>query len=114
MRDPIQTIVDRFVSDLTAALEERSAETIRRALLALDGVTGRRARKAPAKTRRGKSLEPAAVLSALRKTPGSKADELATAMGTTTAAVKRPLQALLAEKKIVKKGARRGTRYTAR
>jgi hypothetical protein len=55
----------------------------------------------------------AAVLSAVKDSPGQGVTDIATALGVTSKDLRLPIQKLLAEKKLKTTGQKRGTRYHA-
>ena len=54
------------------------------------------------------------ILAAIKKTPGSRVEELATTLGLTTADMALPMLQLRDERLITKKGEKRAARYTAK
>jgi hypothetical protein len=55
----------------------------------------------------------ASLLDYVREHPGQRSEDIATALGSDTKAIRKPMQTLLAERKLKTTGARRGMRYYA-
>jgi hypothetical protein len=137
----IRTLVDQFVSDLSARVREQALDSVRAALgdSAAPRRRGRgRPRKAakrgpgrpPKAARRGPGRPPKAgrrarrssadleataakVLAYVRSNAGQRLEEIGKGLRTATAGLKRPIQVLVAEGKLRTEGQKRGTRYFA-
>jgi hypothetical protein len=119
--EALRSLVDRFVQDLTAAIQDNVMDVVRAALEnAPDGARGRRGRGRAGVTRPGKrgkrdagQLE--ALSSKLRsfiaKHPGQRMEQIAKGLGTSTKELVLPARKLLANKQISTKGQRRATTY---
>lgn len=123
----VRDIIDSFVNELTSALEAQTTAAIREALGGGEAArvgNGRRAkgpktvRTISAKNYKRSPEQLAAhtsmLLREIKKKPGSSIEELAECVGAKTKDLALPIRKLLDDKKIGKKGVRRGTRYTAR
>jgi hypothetical protein len=131
----IQAIVQRFIAELSAALADEGSAAIRLALggggagdiptpFAKRG-PGRPAGskpgpkpKARAKGAKRSSDElesqAKAFLAYVKKNPGQRIEQIAKAINISTKDLALPVQKLLSEKAISKKGQRRATSYTAK
>ena len=135
----IRDRIDSFLTELSGLVKRTALEAVRGALGEGDGPrrrgpgrprgsgrrrkagrsrgkAARRARPARAGKRVRRSAEDLAkiaarVLAQVRSKQGQRLEELGRALRTDTAVLKRPIQNLLAAKKLKTKGAKRGTRY---
>jgi hypothetical protein len=134
----LRTLVDRFVSELSARVRDEALETVRAALG--DGAPRKRrgpgrprkagkrgpgrprkaGRRGPGRPRKAgrRSQEAVAavgqkVLAYVRANPGQRLEEIGRGLRTATAGLKRPIQRLIAEGKLRTEGQKRGTRYFA-
>ena len=137
----IRTLVDQFVSDLSARVREAALETVR-AALGDSAAPKRRGRGRPRKVgKRGPGRPPktarrgpgrprkagrrarrstadlaataAKVQAYVRSNAGQRLEEIGQGLETATAELKRPIQVLLAAGKLRTEGQKRGTRYFA-
>jgi hypothetical protein len=137
----LRTLVDQFVSDLSARVREQALDSVRAALgegaapkrrgpgrprKAAKRGPGRppkaarrgpgRPRKAARRDRRSSAdLEATAakVLAYVRSNAGQRLEEIGKGLRTATAGLKRPIQVLVAAGKLRTEGQKRGTRYFA-
>jgi hypothetical protein len=138
----IRTLIDQFVSDLSARVHQQALDTVRAALgegaapkrrgpgrprkAAKRGpgrppkAAGRRGpgrpRKAAGRIRRSSAdLEAtsAKVLAYVRSNAGQRLEEIGRGLRTPTEGLKRPIQVLVAEGKLRTEGQKRGTKYFA-
>jgi hypothetical protein len=135
----LRTLVDQFVSDLSARVHEQALDTVRAALG--EGAApkrrgpgrprkaGKRGPGRPPKARRGPGrprkaararrssadLEAtsAKVLAYVRSNAGQRLEEIGRGLRTATAGLKRPIQVLVADGKLRTEGQKRGTKYFA-
>jgi hypothetical protein len=112
--------MDKAMSAATDAVLRKALEEARGGLtayLALQGVVpaARAGTQTRVVRRSTEALEQtgASLLDYLREHPGQRSEDIATALGSDTKAIRRPMQSLLAERKIKTTGARRGMRYYA-
>ena len=119
----IQTIIQNFVAELTAALSEASHNAIAEALGGggqpdplLRARPGKRAK--PAARAKGGKRSPEdlakltqSLLAYIKKNPGKRVEEIGKALSTNTKELKLPVLKLLADKAIGKKGQKRSTTY---
>jgi hypothetical protein len=123
-RDPTIRHVSAAVRSIDKAVSQTSDPATRRALgdaratlaacLALGGASAS-ATRGPLIPRaaRGAKVDPERVLSYLREHPGSRAEEIADALGTDSAGLRPSLQQLRAESRARAEGKARATRYYA-
>lgn len=123
--------VSSFVDDLTDLIRQAAVESVQEAL-GKGGAGARGATRAPGRPRQaparaaskggGKRVRRSAqdlekagnqILKYLGKHPGTGVSELAVELGWTSKDLKRPIDLLLADKAVKKKGQRRGTKYYA-
>ncbi len=114
----IQKRVDAFVDEITGLIREAALESVRDALGGKPANTKspRRARSAKAKSggkRSAAELEGAAqaVLSFVADNAGSRADQIARALGTTTKELQLPMRKLVQAGELTTKGQKRATSY---
>jgi hypothetical protein len=137
----IRTLVDQFVSDLSARVREQALDSVRAVLG--EGAAPRRrgpgrprkaakrgpgrppkaARRGPGRPRKAgrrarrssADLEATAakVLAYVRSNAGQRLEEIGRGLRTATAGLKRPIQVLVAAGKLRTEGQKRGTRYFA-
>jgi hypothetical protein len=93
------------------ALDEARATLA--ACLALSGAPVKGARGTLVPRARGVKVDPAKVLGYLAKHPGSRAEDLSSALGTDSASLRPALQQLRTEGKARAEGQARATRYYA-
>lgn len=124
----IETLIHQFVIDLKEALREEGLNAFSVALGAAPVATPKKKSgpvrisfATPKKRAKGAKRPPeelaqltAAVLSAIKKNPAKRAEQLAQILGITTKELALPIDKLKGEKAIKTKGQRRGTTYTAR
>jgi hypothetical protein len=134
----IRTLVDQFVSDISARVHQQALDTVRAALgggaaPARRGPgrprgsgkrgpgrprkAGRRGPGRPRKLGRRSQGDVAAVgekvLAYVRANPGQRLEEIGRGLRTDTAGLKRPIQRLVADGKLRTEGQKRGTKYFA-
>ena len=138
----IRTLVDQFVSDLSAVVHQQALDTVRAALgggaaskrrgPGRPGGSGKRGPGRPPKSasRRGPGRPPKAagrirlsaadleatsakVLAYVRANAGQRLEEIGRGLRTATAGLKRPIQVLVADGKLRTEGQKRGTKYFA-
>jgi len=120
----IQSIIENFVAELSAALTEASHTAISQALGgAVSGAvaTGRATRspKIAARAKGGKrspeELEQLtrSLLAHIKKTPGLRIEQIGAALGATTKDLALPAKKLIGEKAVKTKGQKRATTYFA-
>jgi hypothetical protein len=119
--EALRTLVDRFVQDLTAAIQDNVLNVVRSALeSAPDGGRAGRGRGRLASVRAaGRGKRDAQQLEALSaklrsyivKHPGQRMEQIAKGLGTSTKELVLPARKLLAGKQIATKGQRRATTY---
>jgi hypothetical protein len=121
----IQSIIENFVSELSAALVEASHSAIADALGAGKGVrasvvSGGRALKAPKAVKRGKGAKRSpeelttltqSLLTFVKRNPGQRIEQIGAAIGSSTKDLALPAKKLIAEKKLGTKGQKRATTY---
>ena len=123
--EALRSLVDRFVQDLTAAIQDNVLDVVRTALEnAPDGARGGRGRgratgRRPAATRGKRDAQQLEALSTklrsyIAKNPGQRMEQIAKGLGTTTKELVLPARKLLAAKQISTKGQRRATTYFAK
>ena len=121
----IQTIIENFVAELTAALSEASHAAISEALGGAPtkpAVTARKGKapKAPKKVKGAKrSAEDLAKLTQslatyVKRNPGQRIEQIGKALGVATKELVLPAKKLIAEKRVSTKGQKRATTYLAR
>ena len=120
MLDPhrqIQALVDNFVADISELAKRIAIEQLKTAFgTGARGVALPPAR-APARPSRARrdQREIAALrdklLAAIADQPGRRAEDINTALGTSTAEIAQPLRRLVADHLVRTEGARRGMRY---
>lgn len=125
----IQTLVDSFVSELSALVHEAALEQVQ------DALRGAAPRRGPGRPRgAGRKAAPAApkragkrirrstedvdstaakILAYVKSNDGASITEIASSLGATSKDLRLPVQKLLAEKAMSTTGQRRGTRYHA-
>ena len=122
MTSTIDSLIRKFTDELRALMREELAAEVSSAIqTALGGGSGKRAsspRSAPRPKGSKRSPEEIEALTkrvygAIKDNAGSRSEQLANALGLTTAELVLPLKALLSDKKIKSKGVARGTSYTA-
>jgi hypothetical protein len=120
--EALRSLVDRFVQDLTAAIQDNVMDVVRAALenAPEGGARSRRGRGRAAAGRPGKrGKRDAGQLEALStklrsyiaKNPGQRMEQIAKGLGTTTKELVLPARKLLGAKQIGTKGQRRATTY---
>lgn len=112
--------MDKAMAMATDAVLRKAIEESRGGLaayLALQGVVpGARAGPQARVVRRSTEAREqtgASLLDYVRDHPGQRSEDIATALGSDMKAIRRPIQALIAEQEIRTTGARRGMRYYA-
>ncbi len=119
----IDSIIQRFVAELTEAIREEGVQAFSAALGANPVSTTKKS--APLRIshpkKKGAKRSPeelaqltASVLAYVKKNPGQRAEQIAQGLGLTTKDLALPLDKLKADKSVKPKGVRRGTTYTAR
>jgi hypothetical protein len=111
----IQSRIESFATDLTAIIQRAVADAMGQALASLPpraGAKGQPATKAAEKASRGAVSEDD-VLRAVKKQPNLRMEELSRALGAPSKAIKGPVKALVAKKKLKTSGKARGTKYRA-
>jgi len=123
----IQSIIENFVAELSAALTEASHTAIsqalgapsRKALARPSLAGGRRAAKASSRAkgakRTAKELEQLtrSLLAQIKKTPGLRIEQIGAALGASTKELVLPAKKLIGEKAVKTKGVKRATTYFA-
>lgn len=124
--EALRTLVDRFVQELTSAIEEQVLDVVRTALeTAPDGHragrgrgrgAGRAVASRPGRTRGKRDPQQLEALSAklrtyIAKNPGQRMEQIAKSLGMATKELVLPARKLLADKQIATKGQRRATTY---
>lgn len=120
----IQSIIENFVAELSAALTEASHAAISQALGGAGGVPVAKVRatrtsRAPARRKGGKrspeELEQLtrSLLAHIKKTPGLRIEQIGAALGATTKDLALPAKKLIGEKAVKTKGQKRATTYFA-
>jgi hypothetical protein len=121
----IRTLVDQFTSDISQVMRRAALEEVHAKLSLVIGDVAPQ-RRAPRSARGGKRGRPGKftpeqldalggkILTLLKKSPGSRSEQLSAAMKMDAATLRIPLKALIAAKKIKVKGQKRGTTYFAR
>lgn len=118
----IQTIIENFVAELTAALSEASHNAIAEALggggqpdplRSVRGKRGQSVRRAKGGKRSPEDLARTtqSLLAYIRKNPGKRVEEIGKALTLKTKELALPVKKLLADKAISKKGHKRSTAY---
>jgi hypothetical protein len=121
----LQSIVDSFIAAIRGELRDEISAEVRNEIavqLAIGGkaTVSKRSNGSPARavTRKGgkRSPEEIAALTGklqayVKKTPGQRIEQVAKAMGVSTAELVTPVTKLLTEKKLRKSGTRRATKY---
>ncbi len=125
----IDSIIQRFVVELREAIREEGLNAFSAALGGGPETPKRKSSAGPVrisfptpkKRAKGAKRTPeelasltASVLSAIKKTPGQRAEQLAQTLGISTKDLALPVDKLKGEKAIKTKGVRRGTTYFAR
>jgi len=127
MSPKIQSLVTKFVDDLTLAIQDEGAAAFRAAIGSGFAPTNGR-RTTPKKTGimlpprpRGQKRDPkvlaglvTSTLAYVKKNPGQRLEQIGSGMGVETAELKLPVQKLLADRSLTKKGIKRATVYRAR
>jgi hypothetical protein len=133
MTPKIQSIVTQFVQDLTEAIQEEGAAAFRAAIAgdhqigngmrALGGQVGNGRRKPGPKPKtatraKGAKRDPQEIeaqtktlLAAIKKTPGSRIEEISRSVGISTKDLALPVAKLFDMKAIKTTGQRRATKY---
>lgn len=117
--------VDAFVADLSELLRkaalQQAAEILAEQARAPAGRTPGRSAKRAAETARTGRRSPAQIdrmtkqlMSAIVEQPGSRIEEIAKTLAVSTKDLVIPVRRLLDDKQVVRKGARRATRYFPR
>jgi len=123
----IQSNIDNFVAELSAALREASYAAISQALGEAGSSTAPktslvrvpRVAKAPSRAKGAKrspeQLEQLtrSLLAYIKKVPGQRIEHIGVALGATTKELALPAKKLISEKAVKTKGARRATTYFA-
>jgi len=115
----IRARIDKFVQELDVLVRRQTLDALKAVLGGGDGAP--RASAAPARARGRRGRRAAAVspettgklLEIIQAGEGVSVSELAAQTGSSSKDLRKPLQALIAEKKIHMQGQRRGTRYHA-
>ncbi len=121
----IQSIIENFVTELSAALAEASHSAISEVLGGSASSAGTKAKrgrpaKAAKKARGGKRSPDELVkltqslASYVKKNPGQRIEHIGKALGTSTKELALPAKKLIAEKKLSTKGQKRATTYFAK
>lgn len=125
----IDSIIQKFVVELREAIREEGLNAFSAALgggpetpkrkgdgpvRISVGVPRKKRAKGAKRTPEELASLTASVLSAIKKTPGQRAEQLAQTLGISTKDLALPIDKLKGEKAIKTKGQRRGTTYTAR
>lgn len=127
----IRASVDAFVDELTEIIRQAALESVREALAA----EGAPARRGPGRPRKASSMAAArparksgkrirrsiedlekmakSILAFVKANPGCGIVDISKAMRTPNKDLKRPIQMLIAEKKLRTEGQKRGTTYHA-
>ncbi len=128
MSPRIQAIVTKFVEDLTAAIQEEGAAAFKAAIAGDDGplpIPYRRGKPGP-KPKAGKRPKGAkrtaeeidtltkSLLTAIKKKPGQRIEEIGKAMSVSTKDLALPVAKLFDAKAIRTTGTRRATKYFPR
>jgi len=119
----IKTLVDTFVGNLTEMIRTSALQSVQEALAGEQVARAPRSRKAPTtpkKAAKGKRVRRSAaqveqlgntIQAHIRKNPGQRLGEIASALGVETKDARRPAFALIEEGKLTTTGQRGGTRY---
>jgi hypothetical protein len=121
----IASLMEEYTEKVCAAQERTVIEAMRDGLTAvLDGAARPRAARGAKKARRAKPgrraprklspgrVVPVAKLTAyVAKHPGQRGEQIAAALGTTSAAIRGPMKTLIKSKSVKTKGQRRGMTY---
>jgi hypothetical protein len=126
----IQSIIENFVAELSAALSEATHSAISdvlgggKASVAASASTGKgrapKAAKAPKRAKGGKRSPEElaqltqALLTHVKRNPGSRIEHIGAALGLPTKELALPAKKLIAEKKLSTKGQKRATAYFAK
>jgi len=119
----IRILVDTFVGDLTEMIRTAALQSVQEALAGEHVARAPKSRKAattPKKAAKGKRVRRSAaqveqlgntIQAHIRKNPGQRLGEIASALGVETKDARRPAFALIEEGKLTTTGQRGGTRY---
>ncbi len=121
----IQTIIENFVAELTAALSEASHAAISEALGGAPTKSAVTARKGKAlkavKKAKGAKRSPEdlakltqSLVTYVKRNPGQRIEQIGKALGVVTKELALPAKKLIAEKKLSTKGQKRATTYFAK
>jgi len=110
-----QTNTEREIAGCLSQLEtlykRKALETV---TSALGDDTVRLKRRGVRASTSTKAVDEEALVSFVKKNPGSNSESITAALGTTAIGMRRTVQKLLSEGVLRTKGQRRGTRYFAR
>jgi len=125
----IQALVDSFAGQLALLVRRTALEQVHAALGSMDSGTGAartrrvtvvrlgKAKRSGGRAGRRSPEEVEAMANSLfdyvKKNPGQRGEQIAAALGTDVGTMRKPMQFLLAKKKVKTKGQRRGMTYTA-
>jgi hypothetical protein len=116
MNKAIEALISQFVIDLNAAIREQTIDTLKGALGGSAKVHVPRMKFSSLRKRTKQDIEvqTAAVLSAIKKTPGMRSEEIQEKLKISAEQLALPLRRLIAAKELKHEGVARGRKYFAR
>ncbi len=111
----IQALIASFAAQLESLAKKAAIEQVIASLggaaAPARGGPGRPAGATKAAPQRGGSPSAEQLVSYVKSNPGSRADQIAKALGTTPDKMRATMQGLMDRKKVKRSGVRRGTTY---